>query len=113
MLNQTIGFPGGVQWDGKHVAVGDQSTPVVYQFSISRDQGLKVGSTPLGPPAHDVEQFFISGGTLITPNEYFTKSRTLSDVLFYKYPMGGAPTRTITKGQHFPDGVVVSLASRH
>ena len=40
-LNQTIYLPGGVQWDGKYVAVGDQVavkhnfTSTVYQFSIS------------------------------------------------------------------------------
>ena len=109
-LNQKIGWPGGVQWDGKYVAVGDQNTPVIYQFAITGSDGTKVGSTPLGGHARDVFQFFILGQKVMAPNEYFAKSQALSDVLFYKYPVGGVATKRITAGVDFAEGVVVSLA---
>jgi DNA-binding beta-propeller fold protein YncE len=51
-LNQSIGSPGGVQWDGTHVAVGDSGANVIYQFTVSGKKGTKVGSTPLGDAAH-------------------------------------------------------------
>src|SRR5271165_7025498 len=47
-LDQSIGAAGGVRWDGKYVAVGDQSTSTIYQFNITGTTGKKVGSTQLG-----------------------------------------------------------------
>ena len=46
-LNQNIATPGGVQWDGTHLAVGDQGDAVIYQFTISGNDGTEVGSTQL------------------------------------------------------------------
>jgi hypothetical protein len=107
-LNQSISFPGGVQWDGTYVAVGDQSrSPVVYQFAISGSKGIKVGSTPLGSGAVDTKQFWIQGQTIIAPN-FNPGSRGRGDVLFYKYPAGGTATRKITAGLDYPIGAVVS-----
>jgi hypothetical protein len=109
-LNQNISLPGGVQWDGKYLAVADQNTSVIYQFRIRRSSGTKVHSTPLGSPAFDVFQFYIDGGTVIAPNDYSVGSKTAWDVLYYRYPAGDTPTRTITNVVHEPRGVVVSKA---
>ena len=38
-LNHQIGFPGSVLWDGKYVAVGDEDTDDVFEFSISGSTG--------------------------------------------------------------------------
>jgi hypothetical protein len=108
-LNQSIGWPGGIQWDGKYVTVGDYNTPVVYQFVIQGTSGTKVGSTSLG--GNDVSavgQFFILGRRLIAPN-LCTGSCT-GNVLYYDYPAGGTPTKTITTGVRYPHGLVVSRA---
>ncbi|MGA9944114.1 MAG: hypothetical protein WBP75_03670 [Candidatus Cybelea sp.] len=58
-LDAIIDSSGGIQWDGKHVAVGayishkrGKSTPVIYQFAIAGTQGEKVGTTILGSPAY-------------------------------------------------------------
>ncbi|MGC1379489.1 MAG: hypothetical protein WA814_00540, partial [Candidatus Baltobacteraceae bacterium] len=59
-LNQSIGNAGGVEWDGTYVAVGDQTTNTIYQFTISGKKGTVVGSTPLGG-ASEVFQFWIDG----------------------------------------------------
>lgn len=101
-LNQSIGFPGGVQWDGKHLAIGDQSAAVIYQFAISGSSGTKVGSTPL-TGSKDVVQFWIRGNRVIGPDA------GLADVGFYNYPSGGSPTKTIVDlGE--PVGATVSRA---
>lgn len=101
-LNQSIGSPGGVQWDGKHVAVGDQSTNVVYQFSISGKKGTKAGSTPL-TGASEVVQFWIAGSKLIGPDA------GAGDAGIWKYPAGGSALKTIT-GLYVPLGATLSKA---
>lgn len=108
-LNQNIGFPGGVQWDGKYMAVGDQDISVIYQFVINGSEGTKVGTTSLGSGLHDLKQFWIQSRTLIAPNG---SASPFGDVLFYNYPAGGNATKKITAGVHGPIGAVVSLASQ-
>jgi hypothetical protein len=110
--NQYIGWPGGVQWDGKHVAIGDQITPVIYQFSIKGAEATKIGSTTMGSGASDVAQFFIQGQTLIAPNQVPGKGGSGSKALFYKYPTGGTATKEISKHVEAAHGVVVSLAPK-
>jgi hypothetical protein len=101
-LNQSIENPGGVQWDGKYVAVGDQSTNVVYQFDVSGKKGTKVGSTPL-TGATEVVQFWIAGSKLIGPDA------GAQDVGIWKYPAGGSALKTIT-GLYVPLGATLSKA---
>jgi hypothetical protein len=92
----SIAFPGNVQWDGEHIAIGDQDNAVIYQTT-----GRKiVGSTPL-TGSSDVVGYFIDGGTVIAPDA------GNASVEFYDYPAGGNPTGTIT-GFEEPDGAVVS-----
>lgn len=116
-LNATIYASGGVQWHNKYLAVGahvpprgSQSTPVIYQFAISGTQGRKVGTTILGGPGYNTFQFFISKGTVIVPNWYYTSIEKY-DVLFYKYPAGGSPTMILSKDIYAPRGVVISQAA--
>ena len=40
-LNQTIGGPGGVQWDGKYAAIADQEAPGIYQFTVTGSVGME------------------------------------------------------------------------
>lgn len=105
-LDQSILFPGGVQWDGKDLAVGDDRASFIYRFAMSGYKGKKVGATRLKvwPGLH---QFFIHNGILIDPT--YLPSR--GAVALYDYPAGGKPTRTIT-GVSSPAGAVVSLAGK-
>lgn len=110
-LDQSMGYPGGVQWDGKYLNVGSYEssgtgTPVVYRFKISADRGRAVGMTTLGSGASDVRQFWIQDVTLIAP----TQRPLESDVFFYAYPRGGKATKKIRAGLDSPVGAVVSLA---
>ncbi len=117
-LNAVYDPEGGVQWDGKHLAVGgyippgvSNAVPVIYRFAIGGRRGTRVGTTMLGKPAHLTSfDFFITGGTAIVPNWYEGPKRPYN-VLFYNYPKGGLPTKIITRHLSHPRGVVVSFAS--
>jgi len=111
-LNQSMGFPGGVQWDGKYMAVGSYyppptGEPIIYQFNISGSSGTEIGSTPLGSGAFDVMQFWIDGKTVVAPNE---ESGGGGDALFFHYPAGGSAYKIITKGIRGGLGAAISLA---
>ncbi len=107
-LNQYIGFPGGVQWDGKHVAIGDQTTNI-YEFAINGSTGTIVGTTHMDSGAQYVKQFWIENHAVIAPNVYFG-NRLRSDALLFNYPAGGRATKAIVKGVKDAQGAVVSKA---
>jgi hypothetical protein len=100
LLNQTIAYPGGVQWDGKYVAVGDRDENVIYQFAVIGRGGTEIGSTPLDG-ADQVSQFFIQGKNVIGPEA------GLNDVGIWKYPTGGVATKMIG-GFEAPNGAAIS-----
>lgn len=112
-LDTPIYPDGGVQWDGKHVAVfafdpPKHGDPVIYQFAINGTEGTKVGTTRLGAPSYLISQFFIFGKNLIAPN-WYGRSDQYFDVLFFNYPAGGTPYMTISKQVYKPRGVVISV----
>jgi hypothetical protein len=82
-----VGLPGGVQFDGTNIAVGDQKRGVIYQIS----DGKVVGTTTLLQTCL-VQQFTIVGSALIAPNYCHHKG----NVLVYHYPAGGSPTRELS-----------------
>jgi hypothetical protein len=99
MLDKTIHAPGGVQWDGKYMAIGDAETGVIYR---TNGAGGKVeASTTLTGSDGDF-QFLIQGATILAPSFYSSK------VGFWNYPAGGSATKTLTIGS--PYGVTVSMA---
>lgn len=110
-LNQSVGFPGGVQWDGKYLAIGDQAYETedksgVYEVSISGSSATVEGTTPLKGSCQ-VLQFAIStvqGSKVISPDSCKNNAK------FYKYPSGGSPTKTLT-GFQYPVGATVSPAN--
>jgi hypothetical protein len=115
-LNATIDPGGGVQWDGKHMAVGayyqpkTRHTPAIYRFAIDGTNGKKVGTTILGSPAYTTSfQFDILGGSVVVPNWSYSGQKS---VLLYKYPMGGSPSSILTRDISDPRGAVISPASQ-
>jgi DNA-binding beta-propeller fold protein YncE len=103
-LNQRIGYPGNVQWDGTYVAVGDSRTNTIYRFTITGTKGTEAGSTPLNG-ASSIGQFWIQGTKVVGPNYLGSK---VGNVMFWKYPTGGSSIKTIT-GLSVPEGATVSL----
>lgn len=94
----TIEFPGGVQFDGKNVTLGDQDGAVVYQMK----KWAITGSTPL-TGSGDVVSYWIDQPTslLIAPDA------VNADVEIYSYPKGGSAKQTLT-GFSEPIGATVS-----
>ncbi len=119
-IDQTIYLPGGVQWDGKYLAVGDQVavkhnfTSTIYDFAISGSEGTTVNTMVL-TGSNQVSQFWIpfvdtrgkhgEGKLLIGPNQ------DGGDTLIWDYPSGGNPIQTIS-GEDDPIGATVSLAKK-
>ncbi|HEY1654718.1 MAG TPA: hypothetical protein VGF86_06370 [Candidatus Tumulicola sp.] len=101
-LNQTIAGPGGVQWDGKYVAIADQEAPVIYQFTVTGNVGTKAGQTET-QGSSDVVQFFIKGKTVVGPNA------TSGQVMYWPYPGGGEQEKIIS-GFEVPIGTAISVA---
>jgi hypothetical protein len=103
-LNQTIKTPGGVQWDGKYITVGDATGGAIYQVQVSGSTGTVVGSTPL-TDSNGVFQSFIDGKKVVGPNVYG------ANVMFWSYPTGGSPVKTLT-GFVDPFGSAVSKGKK-
>lgn len=107
-LNQKIGSPGGVQWDGQHVAVGDISNATVYAFAINGSRGTLTGETHFDG-ATEVVQTWIEGHRIIAPNTG-PPSDPDPNVLIYNYPAGGSPVKTISRHVLEPQGATISKA---
>ncbi|HVN68551.1 MAG TPA: hypothetical protein VMU38_02715 [Candidatus Binatia bacterium] len=99
-LSKPIETPGGVQWDGKYVAVGDKGAGVVYRASPSG----KVEETIKLKDGTNVLQFWIQGSTIVGPN-----AAADGTVPFWHYPGGGTPYQTLT-GFTYPIGATLSTA---
>lgn len=106
-VNRTLRFPGGVFWDGQHLAVADYYDAVVYEFSISGKDAIEAGSTPLQSGAQQIGTFYIDGTTLIAPSLGYGTSDPPA-VLFFDYPQGGTATKSLTRGVGYPAAVTIS-----
>ncbi|MGP8101891.1 MAG: hypothetical protein ACLQHL_14220 [Candidatus Cybelea sp.] len=107
-LNQSFHAAGGIQWDGKHLAVGDLYAGFIYQFDIRGKRGTEVGSTPLSGSG-TVWQFFVDGDRVIVPSTFQDYSGSVN---VYGYPAGGGAKKARIN-VYDPYGVVVSLARTH
>jgi hypothetical protein len=109
-LNQSIGFPGGVAWDGKYIAVGDQNAAAIYQFTVSGGTGTEVGTTPL-TGGSGILQFATPkmgpGTKHPQASGVIGPSCTANATGFWAYPAGGTATQTLP-GSGCPSAAVVS-----
>jgi hypothetical protein len=110
-MDQSVIFPGGLQWDGKYLAMNDETGHTVYQFAVSGNQATKVGSTPLGS-AQNVYQICVTGGTKRHPQgtEVVGADYGADAVFVWSYPAGGAPTTSIPYLNGLPGAVAISVA---
>jgi hypothetical protein len=117
-IDERIYLPGGVQWDGKYLAVGDQVavkhnfTSVIYQFALSGSGATEVGATIL-TGSSQVAQFWLpreaSGRRHHEARRVIGPNQNGADTLFWDYPAGGNPTQTIS-GENSPIGATISPA---
>jgi hypothetical protein len=98
------GLLGGVQWDGKYVAVGNGGPTgmTIYQFKVTGTKGTEEHSTTL--KGSDTSIFWVDGSAVAALNDE-------ANIGLWKYPGGGWPTKTIYEGMLFPTGVTISPAS--
>jgi hypothetical protein len=104
-LNQSLGGPGGVQWDGHFLAVADSFSDTIYEFAIdpSQNTGVLIGSTTLNGSPSLGNQFWIQGRRIVALNfDGFP--------LLYHYPAGGRPMKDFIDAST-PVGAVVSKGS--
>jgi DNA-binding beta-propeller fold protein YncE len=90
-LAETIEWPGGVQWDGKYVAVGDTDTGKIYRVT---EKGAVKGTVSLSGVSY-VDQFWIRGKSVAVP------SQDGGNVGLFAYPAGGSPSETIDVTEPF------------
>jgi hypothetical protein len=108
-LNVTIHFPGGVQWDGKHVDLVDQSfSPSagsgIYQVKINGKFGTTTAEFALPGSCgfSDVVQPWVQGSAIVAPDTY------CGTVGIDSFP-GGENQKYLT-GTQYPIGATVSTA---
>ncbi len=89
-LNQSFRNGGSVEWDGKYVAVGDDTAQKIYRFAISGASGALKGTVNLGS-AQSVHQFRIQGKRVVGADDL------PNTVWYWKYPAGAMPIKFITK----------------
>jgi hypothetical protein len=107
-VNQNFKAPGGVQRDGKYLAIADlgngsNSLGVIYRFTISGSAATEVSSTQLQDSLARA-QFWIQDSTIIGPVDY----GSVRAVGFWSFPGGGSPTKTFSDTAPF--GATVSVA---
>jgi hypothetical protein len=108
-LNRRIDDPGGLQWDGRYVAAGDQRG-TIYRFMVSNRIGTSEGITKVRS-ARKLRLFWIEGSTLIGAN-LKVRQNSPTRVMFWSYPGGGSPLRAVTRDLSYPYGVTVSVAPK-
>ena len=111
-LDRLVYSPGGVQWDGKYVAVGDakaggQFASSIHRVRVKGTTGTVVDTMGL-QDAETVHQFWIHGTKVVGPN--FTTPWWRSNVLIWHYPTGGPPVKSIRGNLRQPYAVTVSFA---
>ncbi|MFY9666170.1 MAG: hypothetical protein WAL67_09975 [Candidatus Cybelea sp.] len=88
-LPAKILIAGGLQWDGKYIALGSQLSPVaIYQIRVAGSTGTVVGTTPLDE-VQIVIGFWKQGSKVVAPDAL------AGEINFYDYPSGGDPIKVI------------------
>ena len=83
----------------------------VDQYTVKGSKATKTGSTPLSD-AYIVQSFDVVGKTIAVADSQ-GYSGTNGNVLYYAYPGGGSPTKTITYSSYFiPQAITVSEVSK-
>jgi hypothetical protein len=101
-LNQDIEFPGGVQWDGKYLAVGDQdSVPnAIYRFKCAGSTCTKAGTVSLKGAIDCVEAWI--DRDIVVCDDFAT-----GDAYVWRYPSGGSAFESITGAGNAIGSVII------
>jgi hypothetical protein len=113
-LSHTPQGQGDVQWDGQDVAVSSPEESAIYRFKIKGKLGHELGYTAL-TDFSTVQQFAFPNvaarkGKLAA--RVIGGSTQFGSVMFWDYPQGGDPTRSIGSSEGEALGVTVSIAPK-
>lgn len=95
-LDQSVGQPGQIQWDGKQMTYesisGGQFT--ISQLAISGSSAVVISQTKLRRVRVRLEASWIYKGSIVAP--YGNRGSASRNVGIWEYPRGGRPTDQIT-----------------
>ena len=98
-LSNSVGFPGGVQWDGKYITLDDQKTGEIYGYAC-HGYSCALEQTVVLSGSSDCTQTWIGYGNAFCPDA------GAEDVEVYEYPAGGSPIAILTGPADLPIGAV-------
>lgn len=104
-----IVFPGAIQWSHGGLTIGDPSYRVasaIDRVAIAGTSG-KITSRTVLKGSYEVFEGWISDGMVIGPDD----GPSISTVQLWKYPAGGQPTGTLSKGSGGFDGPIGAVVS--
>lgn len=104
-LPNSIEFPGGVQWDGTYITVGDQEAHAIYRYAISGSTATLEGTV------HLLGASDCAGGD-IYDGYYLCADAGNEDAEVYAYPAGGYPLYTWTSSRFDSPSLRSSLRNR-
>lgn len=113
-LDQTVEYPGAVQWDGKYIAIGDQLLNEILEFSISGSKGHLENSFALTGARDVIEWWLVRYGSSPThplANTVVAPDERTEHVDLYAYPSGGNPKKVLT-GFYAPIGATFSIGPK-
>ena len=105
-----IGFPGGVQWDGHYMTVGDQLAGTVNRVNALGHLVAGGTTTLTGASSCDVVQDFIGAGAVPVGNPHrITGPEAACGVpVVFPYFVGLAPVQATGSSSTQPEGAAVS-----
>ncbi len=114
-LDNSVGTPGQVQWDGQYISYESLDTPAIFRLSVSGSQAKIVSTVSLRGIKHRLMPSWIYNNNVMIP--YNIRGSRQNVVGAWKYPKGGRVIRSIRKFDSFKKreimfaGVTVSVHS--
>ena len=99
--DNTVHFPGSVQWDGKYLTVLDQLTNAISRYTVSGTQATSNGTVTLKGSADCAQSWIVKGIV-------YCGDAGNDDGEVFKYPAGGSPIAILTGNFDTPLGVVAA-----
>ena len=113
-LPDTVGNPGRVQWDGTYIAYqGGYPVNAISRIAISGSTATVVETVNVKVPRRVAPSWFYDGKVIVPYNIHNVHPTVIG---VFKYPKGGAPTKTIRNYPPYKkatidfNGVTVSVA---
>lgn len=99
--NNAIGFPGSVQWDGKYLAVTDQSNSSIYRYAVTGTHAKLRGTVKLTTAADCAQTWIVTGLVYCADAGNY-------DGAVFNYPGGGPAIAILGGGFPLPLGTVAA-----